>query len=223
MKKSVLIGITISAVALYVLIMCIVVFSPKEIPSEGLEYSLQADGKSYSVVGVGTCKDELIIIPKKYNGKPVAKIEGSAFYNYKRIVNVKLPNSITSIEGWAFAHCTALESINIPDSVTFIATEAFKDCTSLTSVSIPDSMTSISYAVFYGCTSLISVDIPDSVMRIDGKAFYWCPALRSINFEGTIEQWNAIEKGDNWISGTKSYTIYCTDGTITKDGTITYK
>ena len=38
----------------------------------------------------------------------------------------------------------------------------------------------------------------------------------------TLEQWNAIEKGVDWDLDTADYTIYCTDGQIAKDGTVTY-
>lgn len=58
---------------------------------------------------------------------------------------------------------------------------------------------------------------------IGASAFSYCDSLTSITFEGTVDQWNAIEKGTDLNVTTPDYTIYCTDGQIAKDGTVTYK
>ena len=39
--------------------------------------------------------------------------------------------------------------------------------------------------------------------------------------QGTVAEWQAIEKDDRWDTGILAYTITCTDGTIAKDGTVT--
>ena len=55
------------------------------------------------------------------------------------------------------------------------------------------------------------------------------PNLKTINYYGTIEEWNAIEKIGGWNDNSDfdgvstDFTIYCTDGQIAKDGTVTYK
>ena len=41
------------------------------IASEGLEFSLNIDCASYSVVGLGNCIDANVVIPKTYEGLPV--------------------------------------------------------------------------------------------------------------------------------------------------------
>ncbi|MBQ9730460.1 MAG: hypothetical protein IJV80_06605 [Clostridia bacterium] len=43
-------------------------------PSEGLTYALNADGVSYSVTGVGTCTDAMVVIPSTYSELPVTAI-----------------------------------------------------------------------------------------------------------------------------------------------------
>jgi hypothetical protein len=89
-------------------------------------------------------------------------------------------------------------------------------------------VTSIGEAAFAACYCLESIVIPDSVTSIGDYAFGECNSLESIIYSGTIDQWNAIMKGDRWdnLAGsytlTGSYTITCTDGTIAKDGTVTY-
>ena len=109
----------------------------------------------------------------------------------------------------------------IPSSVTTIGRSAFNSCTNLTSVTIGDSVTTIGFMAFRWCTNLTSVTISNSVTSIGESTFEFCSNLTSITFEGTVEQWNAIEKDRWWDYDTATYTIYCTNGEIAKDGTVT--
>lgn len=65
--------------------------------------------------------------------------------------------------------------------------------------------------------------IPKSVSYIYGGILYNSPNLTTIRYRGTIEEWDSINKYSNWDEGSPEYTIYCTDGQISKDGTVTYK
>lgn len=47
--------------------------------SQGLGFTLNDDGKSYSVTGIGFCTDTEIVIPPEYEGKPVTSIGDEAF------------------------------------------------------------------------------------------------------------------------------------------------
>ncbi len=86
-------------------------------------------------------------------------------------------------------------------SVTSIGKWAFSGCTGLTSIDIPDSVKSIGGSAFRNCTGLTSIDVPDSVTSIGDRAFFGCDRLTSINFRGTEAEWNAIKKGNQWMSG----------------------
>ena len=77
-------------------------------------------------------------------------------------------------------------------------------------------VTAIWDAAFRGCSSLTSITIPDSVKSIGKYAFSGCSSLTSIVFNGTKEQWNAIEKDAVWNRFTGDYTIHCSDGDIAK-------
>ncbi|MBQ3017011.1 MAG: leucine-rich repeat domain-containing protein [Clostridia bacterium] len=98
-----------------------------------------------------------------------------------------------------FSGCERLVNITIPDSVTSIGDKAFFSCYSLTSVVIGDSVMSIGDSAFFECTSLTSVVIPDSVTSIGENAFLGCDSLKSIKYRGTEEQWNAITKRSSYI------------------------
>ena len=146
-----------------------------------------------------------------------------AFANCSGLISIQLGENVRKIGDHAFSSCKSLRRIEVPYSVRSIGDYAFSGCTSLTSIDTGDS--GIGDYVFYGCTSLTSIDI-GNYSSIGNYAFYGCTSLTSINFEGTVERWNAIKK-DNywdsyWDSDIGSYTIYCTDGEIAKDGTATY-
>ena len=134
-----------------------------------------------------------IIIP---NG--ATTIGKNVFGGYPNLQTIVIPESVTSIGERAFYGCLSLTSITIPEGVTSIGMNAFYSCKKLTSVTIPESVTSIGESAFCKCTGLTSINIPSSVTSIGDYAFSNCSKLTTINYTGTEEQWNAINKGNNW-------------------------
>ena len=63
--------------------------------SSGLEF--EENGGGYTLIGMGSCTDKLVIVPETYNGKAVTAIGSSAFEGNTNILYVKLPDSIKSI------------------------------------------------------------------------------------------------------------------------------
>ena len=147
----------------------------------------------------------------------VTSIGSYAFGNCSSLTSIEIPNSVTSVGSYAFAYCDGLTSIEIPNSVTSIGSRAFEGCDSLTSIEIPNSVTSIGSGAFMDCDSLTSIVIPDSVTSIGDFAFGGCSNLTSITFDGTTEQWNAIDKAESWVDYSSLETVICTDGVITLD------
>ncbi len=155
------------------------------IPSEGLEYTINSDGQSCHLSGIGIATDTDIVVPETHQGYPVTSI---GFYALSRadITSITIPNSVTSIDSHAFYYCTYLKSITIPDSVKSIGYNAFSQCYSLTSVTIPNSVTSIGNEVFVGCSSLTSITIPDRVKSIGDYAFKGCKSLTSVTIPKSV-------------------------------------
>ncbi|MBD5408293.1 MAG: leucine-rich repeat protein [Treponema sp.] len=140
------------------------------------------------------------------------KVSGTTVTGYtsKIPADLVIPDGVTGIGRSALSRCTNLESVTIPGSVTYIGEDAFYGCTNLTSVTIDDGTTSIGESAFHNCTNLTSVTIPASVTSIGWRAFFECTNLSEIQFNGTKEQWNAIEGRNNiGIPG-----IRCSDGVI---------
>ena len=167
-----------------------------------------------SVTSIGSfafyhCKAKII-----WGGTPtITEIGDYAFVDYAG-TSITIPDSVTSIGSYAFRGCDSLTSITIPDSVTSIGSYAFENCTSLTSVTIGNSVTSIGDHTFWRCDSLISVIIPKSVTSIGNYAFLYCDALTSVTFEGTMAEWNAVDKGPNWKYGCSFSVVKCSDGEV---------
>ena len=156
-------------------------------------------------------------------GNGVTSIGWEAFSGCKRLTSILVADGNTKyhssgnclIETASKTLILGCKTSVIPSdgSVTSIGEDAFVLCTGLTSITIPDSVTSIDGYAFQGCTGLTSITIPNSVTSIGGYAFEGCRRLKSITFNGTIAQWNAISKGNNWKKSVPSVCkVICTDG-----------
>lgn len=170
----------------------------------------------------------------------MVELANGAFWGCVSLENVK----ITATEGYlglgsyAFSGCTGLKSIKIDAEEIHLGTEIFWSCSSLTEakldglvavnpymffgclalkeIDIPDCAKYIGYNAFENCLALRTVRIPKSIETIGHDAFKNCPSLSEIIFEGTVEEWNAIDirysDEQGWqIPATQ---VQCSDGTV---------
>ena len=144
----------------------------------------------------------------------VTEIGDRAFMYCKSLESVKIPSSVTKIGEYAFSDCNALSAVVISDGVIEIGKGAFSNCKSLSYVEIPDSVTEIGESAFSYCEALKSVEIPDSVRKIGDEAFNDCTSLEMIEFGGTVAQWEAVEKGEDWNFGVPTKCVKCSDGKV---------
>ena len=146
-----------------------------------------------------------------------------AFALCSSLTSINLPESLTTIGDGAFIICSSLTSIKLPKNLTSIGESAFLGCSSLTNINLPEGVKSIGECAFYDCSSLTSINLPKSLTHIGDEAFNFCSNLKTITYSGTIAEWNAIGKLDGiWIDANYNFTIYCVDGTIASDGTVTH-
>ena len=164
-------------------------------------------------------------------------IADHAFDGCTNLTNIKIPNSLKYIGDRSFdtGRCNLL--ISDGDGVTYIdkwliqadkniiegkyvikegtvgvADHAFSNCGNLTAVELPDSVKYIGSSAFCFCYGLETVTISNSVKKIGEYVFAMCDLLNEIVFEGTIKEWEDIEKDENWMIG--CVTISCVDGEI---------
>ena len=137
-----------------------------------------------------------------------------------------IPESVTTIKDcYAFGYCMNLVNIYIPNTVTSIGLGAFAVCQSLTNITIPDGVTTIGDETLAYCTSLTSVIIPDSVTSIGWYAFGESENLADVYYCGTEEQWNniIIDDDNEYLLNANIHFNYCVHNfvgsTCTKCGT----
>ena len=183
--------------------------------TEGLKFTLNEDGLSYSVTGIGSVTATKIRIPAEHNGKPVTSIGEAAFEACESLISIKIPDSVTYIGVAAFFFCRSLESITIPDSVVSIDYDAFMVCTSLESLTVSSGnrvyhsaenciIETATKTLIAGCkNSIIPAD--GSVTSIGISAFYGCMSLESITIPNGIT--SIGERAFGYCSSLESITI----------------
>jgi hypothetical protein len=75
-------------------------------------------------------------------------------------------------------------------------------------------VTKIRSGAFAELPLLERVTIPTPIKSIGVGAFYGSPALVEVIYEGTTEEWVAIEKEEGWDAGATAFTVRCTNGDI---------
>lgn len=148
------------------------------------------------------------------------KVEDGILYNYNcsKIIlfppgetgSYTIPDNVDTIGNYAFYSCK-LDNIYIPESIknwganTFIGSK-------ITTLNL-QSEEIASLAFWY--VPLKHVTIGINCKKINTNSFIDMNNLTEINYEGTIEQWNNIIKGNTWNNRcTNLKSINCIDGTI---------
>ncbi len=146
--------------------------------SEGLEFALNADKKSYSVTGIGSCTDSEVVIPPTYNDLPVTYIRMYAFQYCDNLISVNIPDSIIGIGSDAFYGCTRL--IQKENGVHYVDDWVIDCDASVTSISFRAGTKGIGGYALSRCSNITSITVPDSVTSINEHAFYDLDKLTSI-------------------------------------------
>lgn len=118
----------------------------------------------------------------------ITTIRSSTFSSCSNLEKVVLPEGLKEIENDAFSDCRSLRSVHLPSSVREIEPYAFRSCGALTDLQLNDGLRIIQQSVFSMCSKLESVTIPDSVMYIDAHAFSDCKNLREVNLGAEVTQ-----------------------------------
>lgn len=74
----------------------------------------------------------------------------SGLFTCTSLLEIILPNSLTTIGSNAFSHCDCLTSVVIPDNVTVVGGDAFAYCKILANVTIGKNVKTMNQGVFFG-------------------------------------------------------------------------
>ena len=155
--------------------------------SAGLYFSLNADGKGYTLTGYDSYSMPSDIHIGIYNGLNVTGIAGSAFYN-TNLTSVTFGEGLKHIGGYAFYNCYNLTEIVLPDSLSSIGAYAFYDCYNLSTVKLGEGLNSIGSCAFYECRALGEIVIPNSVTFLDENVFQKCTNLERVTIGTGIDR-----------------------------------
>ena len=155
--------------------------------SSELKYSVNDDGETCTITGIGKNKIDDLVIPEEIDGYTVVAIADYAFLN-RDFKTVVLPDSITQIGKGAFKGCLLLEDINIPQNVTVIHENTFYECESLEAIELPEGITDIEDFAFMYCENLISVELPSTLISIGRGAFFYCKLLPKITLPESLQR-----------------------------------
>lgn len=100
----------------------------------------------------------------------VTGIKGLPYKMASSIKKVRIPYGETAIADDAFANSNII-NVDIPDTVTSIGHGSFRDCRYLQNITIPDSVEYIGNHAFNGCTNLVDVDLPNKDITFGECAF----------------------------------------------------
>lgn len=142
----------------------------------------------------------------KLSGKET-RIPTSAFEEAESLSTLQLHEGILSIEEYAFSS-SGIQSLELPNTIAAIGAGCFRATTQLTRISIPPRVTRIEDYTFMG-SAVKHVYLGRGIQYIGHRVFrntLHC----TVHYDGTIAEWEAIEKSHDWDSPT--LTVICSDG-----------
>ena len=156
----------------------------RSISVEELLFTSNGDG-TCSLTGLIPSRFETsfwsVEIPSRSSaGELVTCIKTEVFRSQKNLVQVTIPDSVSTIEPFAFSFCTNLVQITLPNNLLKIDTNLFNHCENLKEITIPESVSSIEECAFSNCSSLSKIVISSNVSYIGHSAFNECNSLIEI-------------------------------------------
>ena len=150
-----------------------------KLASVGFSVITDAKKKTCTVMGIGSCEDNEIIIPEEIDGYRVTRIGYGAFRGCDTLKSIVIPDSVTEIGEKAFWCCSALADVSIRGNGTKIGNYAFRHCAALTRISVSDGVKTIGEKAFADCASLMSVTLPKDVSGFCPNMLDGCVRLRN--------------------------------------------
>lgn len=106
---------------------------------------------------------------------------GAYAFMASSILEVDLPDGVTTLGDYAFYQCPALGKATLGKGITAISGFCFNSCGELSSVTLKGAVESIGEFAFFSCFKLQEFDLPASLRSIGNGAFKSCESLRRVS------------------------------------------
>ena len=127
---------------------------------------------------------------------PPCQLDEEIFYNCTSLSSAELgEGSANTGTRRLFTYCSSLVEVKLPNTLTSISDDTFARCISLSSIDIPSGLVNIGSQAFATCSSLTGLVLPASINSIGRNAFNYSYSvvLSGIQFKGkTMAQVEAI-------------------------------
>lgn len=128
---------------------------------------------------------------------------GEYAFTSSNLINLKVPESVTTIDSWAFSYCASLVEISLPKNLKNIKERTFNTCKQLKRIVLPEKLEYIGDYAFseggleeitfpttlteiganaFGYTKLVRVVLPDNITKLGKQVFMYCTKLEEITF-----------------------------------------
>ena len=148
-------------------------------------------------------------------GKNVVEV-GDAFSCCHTLISVTIGENVVKIDDMAFYDCRYLETVywnaTACEYAGDIDTNIFVEVPRIKNIYIGENVTRIPDFAFMETVRVASLTISSKVTYIGKYAFVNMISLKDIYYDGTIDEWNAIEKGIYWTVYVPDCTVHCSDG-----------
>jgi len=143
----------------------------------------------------------------------VSGIHAGLLYGVGNVVEVIIPNNITTLSNSVFRGCGNLEKVVLPNGISSIGNRFCYDCSNLVEINLPDGLEDIGTYFLSGCgldevvfpyglstirtrallgSNVSNVVIPKSVTSIGDYAFQDCRNLSYIEIPNSVESIGAL-------------------------------
>lgn len=124
------------------------------------------------------------------NSNPISYAEKVYINGQEELINVSIPETVTSIGNYAFYGCPLINGVTMSNQVTSIGTGAFQNCANLNDVQLPEKLESIGSYAFENCINLKTIQIPEEIKIIEGHTFKNCSALHDVILPSELQAIN---------------------------------
>ena len=174
---------------------------------DNARYSLRKDGKAI-LTGTGDIWEY---------GENTTR-GNSPFYCNKSLKDMTIEDGITSLTDKFFFGAIFPGTLTVPESVVTVGASVCEE-TNVALVYYGGAV--IGERMFANDDGLVMINMTKNVRKISDNAFLGCVTLLSATYEGTIDEWNTIEKSTTWAGETGKRSslekIQCTDGYLSYD------